>query len=222
MSLPAIIPAATAPTVAQHHDALASAAEGLRTGAKIDGYTRLLPVAVLEASRAELVQLMQPCDKTEAGKWAASLLKGYPPRKEGEADPKVYVRSLAFDLSEFPADIVERTVHEIRRSQKFLPACAEVYQHATKLMDARRRMLSVVEAQQREHERRARERRIQEAESPEQREAFLADMAKKFPNLGLGAQQGQRTRPEEPLSDDDLAERKAKLAAEMRAAGMTP
>ncbi|WP_022727245.1 hypothetical protein [Fodinicurvata sediminis] len=165
MTLPAVIPEETCPTVRQHAGDLSAWGERMKEGRKPRAGDRLLPLGELRRAVAELEGAMQPADKAAVGKWTRALIGGYRVTDSAFRDEKhaeTFIHSLSFDLAEFPEDIITRTVHEIRRICKWLPSCAEVYQHAKALMAERQGMLQAARAQIAEHERRQGERQRQQ------------------------------------------------------------
>lgn len=178
MTLPAVIPE-SCPVAHSHAVELGAWADRLSEGRRINRNDRLMPRAELQKAVQELEAALQPADYTAVGKWVRNLIGGYRVSDKAFRDEQhveTFIHSLSFDLAEFPEDIIKRTVHETRRSCKFLPSCAEVYQHAKGLLAERQALLRAAQAQIREHERRQQERERQEEKlapsnlTPEQRE----------------------------------------------------
>jgi hypothetical protein len=121
----------------------------------IDDYCRLIPIEDLRTARQELTDALTPAPSSDVERCVAALIAAYPQR--GPAVPDVYVAALAADLDGFPPDVIREACTEARRTIKFLPSCAEVYEIAQRLTNTRRRMIRRAEAMEREHERRQRE-----------------------------------------------------------------
>ena len=137
----------------------------------VDDYTKLLPAAELRAIVTELHRACDPAPEPQVKKLARLLVGSYPQR--GPENPDIYARWLVYDLKEFPADIIKQTVHHIRRTHKFFPAIAEIYEVSSGLMLKRRHMLRIAEAMLTEHERRDGARRAEEEARREAEEREL-------------------------------------------------
>ena len=113
---------------------------------------KLLDVDILNAIITESEKFIQPAKEETVLKWAELLVGSYPSNQVKE--PKIYIRSLVFDMKEFPEDILEIAVHKIRRDAKWIPSCAEVYQECNKMVIARSAVRYRALNQLREHDRR--------------------------------------------------------------------
>lgn len=157
-------PTAGLPTTEAHKTKLRAMWDAIKDGSRIDEHTRLLPVPVLQGMSRELAQAVMPTAPENASKWARILVNSFPAKDSfRDADhAKVFSRSLAYDLAEFPQDIVERTVHETRRTGgAFIPGAGEIYRRAKAMLEDRKAMAAVVERQLAEHR-----RRQEDAEKP--------------------------------------------------------
>ena len=88
------------------------------------------------------------------------MVGAYP--KGGANDADIFARNLVFDLREFPRDILEQAAQYVRRTLRFLPSIAEIYQVANGLMLKRQHLLRIARGMLAEHERRAESRRVEE------------------------------------------------------------
>lgn len=145
------------PLTAEHGRGLLALASGKPMSQTVTAYTQLLPVETLQAMRAELAQAMKPTTADQAAKWARILVNSFPAKdafRDGN-HAKVFAHALAMDLAKFPQDIVEKTVHKIRRENgAFIPGAGEVYRAAEAMMGERQTVARVVALQIAEHERR--------------------------------------------------------------------
>ncbi|KJS40376.1 MAG: hypothetical protein VR70_05925 [Rhodospirillaceae bacterium BRH_c57] len=214
--LPAVIPASTCPKTSLHAVKLGVDADRVDAGAKLDHHDKLLPLPALLDVQGELADAMTPTTADHAATWARMLVGMFPASGafRDEQHAKVFARGLAMDLSEFPADIVERTVHEIRRAGgAFVPGAGDVYKHASRLMDERRRVARGAAAQVDEHARRAEEAARPKAvpykdQTPQQRAEFDAMMARLKAGGGLKRVPADR----EPTPAEIERERQRQLA----------
>jgi hypothetical protein len=103
-----------------------------------------LQVQLLRADQHEVAQTIALI----AGAWPYAHLKA-----DAEALDLHFVQ-MQEDLGEFPPDILTAAVRGLRRTLKFAPSLAELFQAADELVHARRRRLHVAEAHQAEHARR--------------------------------------------------------------------
>jgi len=109
--------------------------ELMRGGFQVEYDQKLIPVDSLNAIIAEADQYLKPAAKETVLNWAEMLVGSYPSNQVKE--PKIYIRSLIFDMQDFPEDIIEIAVHKIRRECKWIPSCAEVYQKCNEMFVAR-------------------------------------------------------------------------------------
>ncbi len=84
----------------------------------------LLPLSVLDSISSEVANAKTPASREAVTKWAKFLVGAYPARQM--QDPDVYIRSVVFDMSEYPEEAIGRAVHSVRRNSKFIPSCAEI------------------------------------------------------------------------------------------------
>lgn len=113
---------------------------------------RLLPVISLNAIITEADQYLKPAEKDRVLNWAEMLVGSY--KSNQVKEPKIYIRSLVFDMAEFPEDIIEIAVHKIRRECKWIPSCSEVYKTCNAMMCERSAVKSRALNQLKEHKRR--------------------------------------------------------------------
>lgn len=211
------------PVTAEHKHQLRALDGLMRSGTKINQYTNLLPIQVLEAIKGELATASVPTSSDNAAKWARILVNSFPAKDSfrDASHAKVFAHALAMDLAEFPQDIVEAVVHETRRANgAFIPGAGEVYRRAEAMMDERKTMARIVSKQLEEHERRKAEAakpkvktraEMTEAERSEHDSAFEAIKAKyDFGGASTNAMPGTtkgrdgRTSEWDGISDNDI------------------
>ncbi len=99
--------------------------------------SNLLPEEVADAIFYEL----EPAIKTRvsedyARQLVTVLIESYP--QTPSENPGIYLEAMISELQEFPPDIARDGVRNVRRSVKFLPSIAEVYQECWQLLDDRK------------------------------------------------------------------------------------
>jgi len=124
----------------------------LAASGAVSELTKLIPRHICEQVIAELEDSLTPAGMKTASAWAKMLMGAYPQKEL--RDPEVFALSVSFDLQEFPADVIEATVHHVRRTCRFTPTCADVYDAATKLLSERTTILRRCQAHLYEHKRR--------------------------------------------------------------------
>ncbi len=112
----------------------------------------LVPADVLELIVKEADENLKPAEESVVLKWAELLVGSYPSNQIKE--PKIYIRSLLFDMKDFPEEIIEIAVHELRREKKWIPTCAEVYQKCNFMLCQMSAVKQRALNQLKEHERR--------------------------------------------------------------------
>ena len=117
---------------------------------------QLMPLHIVEKIIDELEVALIPAGKDVAKKWAKFLIGAYPSRQMNDAD--IFTRSLIFDMAGFPEDIIEKSVHDVRRACKFLPTCAEVFEVCERYRKDRAEKLRLAKVCKQLHEQRERER----------------------------------------------------------------
>lgn len=117
---------------------------------------QLLPPHIIEKIISELEVALIPAGKDVAERWAKFLIGAYPSREMNDAD--IFARSLTFDMAQFPEDIIEKAVHDVRLSCKFLPTCAEVFEVCERYRKYRAEKLRLAKVCKQRHEHRERER----------------------------------------------------------------
>lgn len=205
------------PLTAEHGPLLLARAESKRTWQVVDAYTQLLPVETLQAMKCELACAVKPTTADQAAKWARILVNSFPAKdafRDGN-HAKVFAHALAMDLAEFPQDIVEKTVHQIRRANgAFIPGAGEVYRAAAAMLGERQTIARVVDQQIAEHERRkveAEKARERANETPEDRERQIAEIKAKY-GFGTNPMPGTTKRADgrtsanewEGITDNDI------------------
>lgn len=185
------------------------------TEGRINPDARLLPIDRMRYAEKELVGALVPATAVKIAEITGLLIASFPVRAVVDAD--TFLRTMAADLKPFPLDILIEVCADIRRTLKFFPTIADVYERADRLRRNRERLLATVRAQIREHDRRDAEAdRKRESRPKEQRKAEAARARAAF---GSSAPKPEPT-PEE--AEADLRRRQQSVTEEMRAAGMIP
>ena len=117
---------------------------------------QLMPPHIIEKIISELEVALIPSGKDVAERWAKFLIGAYPAREMNDAN--IFARSMTFDMAQFPEDIIEKSVHDVRRACKFLPTCAEVFEVCERYRKDRAEKLRMAKACKQLHEQRKRER----------------------------------------------------------------
>ncbi|MEJ0068335.1 MAG: hypothetical protein WDO24_05955 [Pseudomonadota bacterium] len=129
--------------------------------AQVGPATRLIPKTELPTVIEALERRVQPASERKI-KEIMLMFGGAWPSAFSKADPtavELFTLQLGQDLSEFPADILEQTLVEMRTTLKFAPSIAEIYQVAKRLASPRHAQLRLAKAHGREHARREQEQR---------------------------------------------------------------
>ena len=127
---------------------------------------KLIPAADLPLIIAALQVQLQPADPEQVAETIGAIAGAWPHAHQ-KVDPgtlDLHVAMMAEDLGEFPPDILRDTVRELRRTLKFTPSLAELYQTAERLAEPRRCRLHVAQLHLREHARRDAVARAEAAE----------------------------------------------------------
>lgn len=132
-NVPAVVPFDRAPLTAKHKIKILAARD------VITHQSYLLPKDLCLRVIAEVEPLLAPAGRKAAARWGKKLMGAY--RIKDLNNPEVFATSMAFDLKDFPEDIIEGAVHTVRRKCTFMPTCADVYQAALELMNERQKIL---------------------------------------------------------------------------------
>jgi len=185
----------------------------------------LIPIDDCQAIAAEMRAALEPAPADQALKHARLIVAAYGGQKPD--DPDAYVRLITMAVAQCPPDLLSRLVDEVtRRHARFLPSKGEV---ETVVSDLRRRRvgaLATAEAHLKAHAKREAARPVS---TPEEREATLARMRERCPEVfGLadvvkpipGTVRGAsgRTSGRDDVSDADIPRLRAAALAALHAA----
>ncbi len=158
-------------------------------GPAVHAYSPLMTFEDLPALIEALEEALLPAPEDAVRQSCAMIVGSFPQAQPGA--PEIYTGGMLQELSEFPADILEGTVREVRRTLKFLPAISEVYAIASKLRRERQRFLGQAQKAIADHARRIEDSTL-ERRREEEREKWIRQRAAEavgaFIRL-LGAQQ---------------------------------
>lgn len=101
-----------------------------------------IPPQDIEGLAAEIDRTLVPADRADVDRAVARIVGVF--RKADLENAQIYMASLLEDLAGYPADVLERTVVEVRRTCKFFPTIAEVVTIAERLVAVSRRRRSIV------------------------------------------------------------------------------
>lgn len=141
----------------------------------------LIPAGDLPALEACVAAGLQPASGRQVAEAIAMIAGGWPyaHQKADATAMDIHARMLTEDLAKFPADILVDAIRQLRRTLKFAPSIAEIYESAMERLVKRKGQLSVIEAHRREHDRRAAVERAAADAEAERR----ADMARRLARL---------------------------------------
>lgn len=118
------------------------------------GGVELAPSDKLEAMALEILKTLEPPPRAFISACGAVLANSFPQRPADGFE--TYARGLVDELERerLPAAAIVEGMRELRRTQKFLPAIAEVIDACNGHVAALRRPLMLIKQQEREHQRR--------------------------------------------------------------------
>ena len=125
-----------------------------------------LPVADLDRLTAAITRLSQPASPKERGGAIAQIVATWPyghQRAEATA-ATIWMQQLDEDLTEFPAWCISTVIKQLRRTLKFFPSIAEIYQPCSKQMMLMRQRQEAIRHHQQEHEHRERAAAVKRAQ----------------------------------------------------------
>ena len=115
----------------------------------MDAYSPSMTLDDVPALIEALEVALLPASEDAVRKCCAMIVGSFPQAQPGA--PEIYTGGMLQEMAEFPADILEATVREVRRTLKFLPSISEVYAIANDLRRERRRLLRSVNLKVAEH-----------------------------------------------------------------------
>ncbi len=143
-------------------------------GPAVRAYSPLMTFEDLPALIEALEDALLPAPEDAVRQSCAMIVGSFPQAQPGA--PEIYTGGMLQELSEFPADILEATVREVRRTLKFLPAISEVYEIADKLRRERQRFLGRAQKAIADHARRIEDAKL-ERRREEEREKWARQKA---------------------------------------------
>ena len=118
----------------------------------INEQSELLPARVLDAVITELEPHCRPDMPEHLLACVTATLGCF--RDNTLASPEILVRGFVEEMAGYPADVIEDTARELRRTSKFMPTIAEAVEIANRLLRGRRGALTAALAMRAEHGRR--------------------------------------------------------------------
>lgn len=142
---------------------------------------QLIPAADLPALGECIAAGLRPASGRQVAEAIAMIAGAWPyaHQKSDATAMDIHARMLTEDLAQFPADILVDAIRQLRRTLKFAPAIAEIYESAMERLVKRKGQLAVIEAHRREHARRAAVERAAAVAEAERRD----DLARRLGSL---------------------------------------
>lgn len=141
---------------------------------------QLIPAANLPALAECVAAGLQPATARQVAETIAMIAGGWPyaHQKADATAMDIHARMLTEDLAKFPADILVDAIRQLRRTLKFAPSIAEIYEAASAMLVKRKGQLSVIDAHRREHARRAAVARAEADAEAERRDDLARRLAR--------------------------------------------
>ncbi|MFD2234806.1 hypothetical protein [Phaeospirillum tilakii] len=214
------IPRPRTPVTARHQAALSN------TTAAIADNQALIPADECRAIVAEMQAALLPARAEVAAEHARLIVAAYGTQKPD--NPDAYARLVTLAATRCPADLLPQLVDEVtRRHPRFLPTKGEIEAVIADLRTKRVRALSVAEAHLKAHAKRQAER---PKSTPEEREAMLARLRQRCPEVfGLASAArrmpgtvasagGRASANDDGITDADIPRLREEMAAQIREA----
>lgn len=194
------------PTAVKHKAVLA---RDLEAATSIADNDPLIPADECHAIVAEMERALRGCDAETATEHASLIVAAYGSKRPDDAD--AYARLISAVVCKCPPDLLPGLVDEVtRRHPRFLPTKGEVESVVTELRRKRSNAAIIAKTHLRAHEKRL--AMAKPTESAEDRAAMVERLRQRFPGMFGIEPEGK------DLTDDDLAERKAKALEGMEGA----
>ena len=155
------------PGLARNAEKISRYWDALANPDAINGYSQLIPEAILPELRHEIEESLKPASDQEVAKAVVVVIGSLKIPTNAIDDKEAYFKwmRLALSAGRFPSDIINEVVMRAINTEQWTPSTAKLVETAKHLVEERRRRLLTIARMETEHRRRRQAAADREAEA---------------------------------------------------------